>query len=130
MILFNNCAGRSHAAIYKDVRAFYDLGAEGYQADLVLNMALGDACLVARYEDWERRSEKLVFSRFLFERESIEPDDEGRNQRAFFGEYENKTPLTRQEALEIYPYDDFFNIQRFLCKVVTTDNLEKSDQSN
>jgi hypothetical protein len=111
MVLFNNCRGRNYAANYPREDAFYDLGTEGHDAALANYRVVGEECVVASYQGLTGEGRHTVVFRWYACREIDElQDNDGDINRVFCGEFLREEMLLKIEALETYPYADFFNI--------------------
>src|SRR6266566_3808177 len=93
VVLFNNCHGRNHPAIYGD-GAFYDLETTGTQATKAIGLRPGQTCVVASVDD-DRR---LTLTWFSLTREALRRDATGSKQRVFLGEALRGLALSKAAA--------------------------------
>ena len=106
-LLLNNCRRRNHAKLYGP-NAFYDLDLAGRQAGMAIDVAAGDACVVAAPANGDN---VIEFSWFRFSNEERRPDEHGVEVRVLFGVFVGSEQLDRTTATETEPYSRFFNVK-------------------
>jgi hypothetical protein len=104
LVCFNNCNGRDHERIFGD-GAFYDLDAVGHQATKANHLSPGQQCIVATPES----DGKIAFRWYRLSHEAIQPDDEGRPCRVFFGTRIKTDRLSKGDAARDKIYSAFFD---------------------
>jgi hypothetical protein len=104
MFFFNNCLQREHARIFGS-GAFYDLNTTGFQSPLAKNLSVGEHCIVAT----PVKGGQIEFGWWLFSKETIKPDDDGKPCRVLFGTPSKSETLSKGDAARDGQYSIFFN---------------------
>lgn len=105
-VLLNNCRRRDHASLFGKT-AFFDLNTVGLQASMAANLARGQKCIVASYDD----GGNVLFEWYAFEIETLEkdPNDPTINVRVFRGRKLKSETMSKEEATRSEQYSAFFN---------------------
>lgn len=106
-MFLNNCCNRNHVHIY-GADAFYDLGTNGYQNGLARDLRKGDLCIVANYEDMEKK--RAIFSWYSFISETLDTDENGEIQRVLRGSLQRSESMTKIEAAADARYGQMFDV--------------------
>lgn len=107
-VLLNNCRRRDHASLFGKT-AFFDLNTFGLQASMAANLARGQKCIVASYDD----DGNVLFEWYVFEKETPEkdPDDQTISVRVFRGKKLKSETMSKKEAVRSEQYSAFFNVK-------------------
>ena len=105
--LLNNVHRRDHAKRHGP-NAFYDLNLAGGQATKAIDIASGDACVVATPANG---GNVIEFNWFRFSNEERRTEENGVAVRVFFGVLIGSEQLDRTKATETEPYSKFFNVK-------------------
>ncbi len=107
-VLFNNCNGRSHAELFDQSNAFFDLNTFGVQANKAINLRVGTVCIVAQRPT---SVGDVRFDRYSFESERLMTDPEsGEDVRVLFGVHLDSETLPKPDAAKHSLYSDLFTV--------------------
>lgn len=106
MYFLNNCRNRQHQTLFGN-DAFFDFGAHGTQEKLANDIQIGDACVVASYD--EKNREIVNFSWFTYSKQDTVIDDKEVLCRVFRGDQQKLVSMPKAQASKHSEYSCFFD---------------------
>ena len=100
----NNCANRDHKALF-GADAFYDLNTDGYQAEMHVQLRLGESCVVAS----QPQSGVVLFSWYTFFGYRLTKDEKGIPVRVLDGTFVKEESMAKDRAGRHDSYRIFFD---------------------